>query len=349
MLKRLDGANVPTPSKPVRQRSAGPVTPTPAVASVPLLATYDAYAKTQGMTVGVRDEWRRVMVRLIDFLGHDDAARITPDDVLRWRNQLQEELTAKGTPRDPRTIRGKYISALKATLNWAVQERKLPSNAAATVVVRVPKKAKLRDRDFTAGEARAILTASMAPSGGRQSPEYVLARRWIPWLCAYTGARVNEFSQLRGEDVRQVDGIWTVRITPEAGSVKNNEARVVPLHSHLIEQGFIEFVAASGDGPLFYDPKRQRVAGEHNRHFKKVGERLAQWVRKDVGITDPALQPNHAWRNTFKTRAFAAGLQERIVDAIQGHAPSSVSQSYGSTSVVTMAGAIEQMPRFEVG
>ena len=57
-----------------------------------------------------------------------------------------------------------------------------------------------------------------------------------------TGARVNEFSQLRKKDVQQVDGIWTVRITPEAGTVKTNEARVVPLHEHLIQQGFLDMV-----------------------------------------------------------------------------------------------------------
>ena len=44
--------------------------------------------------------------------------------------------------------------------------------------------------------------------------------------------------QLRKQDVRQVDGLWVLRITPEAGSVKTNEAREVVLHPHLIAQGF---------------------------------------------------------------------------------------------------------------
>lgn len=29
------------------------------------------------------------------------------------------------------------------------------------------------------------------------------ARRWIPWLCCYSGARVTEIAQLRGSDVQQ--------------------------------------------------------------------------------------------------------------------------------------------------
>ena len=44
------------------------------------------------------------------------------------------------------------------------------------------------------------------------------------------------------------DGIHAVRITPEAGTVKGGKARVVPLHEHLIAQGFLKFVGGSGQG-----------------------------------------------------------------------------------------------------
>lgn len=76
-------------------------------------------------------------------------------------------------------------------------------------------------------------------------------------VCAYTGARVNEITQLRGEDVSEVNGIWTVHITPEAGSVKTGEARSVPLHPHLIELGLVEVLSGT-KGPIFYDPVRHR-------------------------------------------------------------------------------------------
>jgi integrase len=159
---------------------------------------------------------------------------------------------------------------------------------------------------------------------------------------------VNEFSQLRGQDVLEVEGVWCVRITPEAGTVKAKEARIVPLHQHIIDQGFLKVVKAGGDGPLFYDPEKQRVESEGNRHFKKVGERLASWVRENVGIKDPALQPNHAWRHTFKTLSYEAGIEERVVDAIQGHAPKTTGRTYGKVPVKAMADAIGKLPRFEV-
>ncbi len=75
---------------------------------------------------------------------------------------------------------------------------------------------------------------------------------------AYSGARVNEITQLRSEDIFELEGVTVMRITPDAGPVKAKVARIVPLHTHLVDQGFLEFVAAKGAGPLFYDPAKRR-------------------------------------------------------------------------------------------
>ena len=345
-LRRLGGDDVPTPLMPdlarpiVPQRSSNH--------RLPMLETFDAYAMAQGLTPGVRVEWRRYVSILIEFVGHDDAAQLTADKLRAWRDHLLNEPTRNGSPRKAVTVRDKYITPVRAMLAWAVEEQKLSVNVAADVTVRVPKEAKLRDLSFTDSEARAILTATLQPSNGRMSPSYVRALRWIPWLCAYTGARVNECTQLRGKDVQEIEGIWTVRITPEAGTVKGKEARVVPIHAHLIEQGFLAMARDNGPGPLFFDPTLQKVQADSNRHFKKVGERLAGWVRNEVGITDPALQPNHAWRHTFKSLSYDVGIEERVVDAIQAHAPKTTGRSYGRPSLKALAAAIAKLPRFDV-
>jgi len=344
-LKRLDGDDVPTMPPPARPSEGTSDLLRPKV-QVPLLATFDAYAAKQGLTPGVRDEWRRYVARLVEWLGHDDASLLTANDLRNWRDELVAETTRKGSLRDPVTVRDKYITSVRATLSWAVEEQLLDQNVARDVTVRIPKKAKVRDRSFTTEEAHSILAATLKEPTGRLSACHARARRWIPWLCAYTGARVNEFSQLRAEDVFEEGGIWAVRITPEAGSVKTNEARVVPLHPHLIEQGFPDVVAAINSGPLFYDPSAQRVERDGSRHFKKVGERLAQWVRMEVGVDDPHIKPNHAWRHTFKSMSYDAGIEERVADAIQGHAPKTTGRTYGSVSLAAKAEAIGRLPRF---
>jgi integrase len=88
-------------------------------------------------------------------------------------------------------------------------------------------------------------------------------------LCAYTGARVNEISQLRREDIFQVENLWCIRISPEAGTAKDAKERVVPLHPHLIEQGFAKFAQATKRGKLFYSLKRQRKTDRKKSDLKE--------------------------------------------------------------------------------
>ena len=348
ILKRLDGEDVPTPPMPEQPSRWRESTSGARKNAVPIMATYDTYALASGMTVRVRNEWRTSMQRLVDQVGHDDATKLTADDLRVWRNALQQETVRGGGLRSPVTVRNKYIRPVKAMLEWAVQEGKLATNVADKVTVTVPRAITLRQKDFTAEEAKAILAATLQPPPVRMTEGHRLARRWIPWLCAYSGARVGEFAQLRAEDVKEAGGIWYCNITPDAGTVKTGEAREVPLHAHLIEQGFLDIVKARGTGPLFYDPGQQRVASEGNRHIDKIGERLGQWVRNDVGITDRAIKPNHAWRHTFKTLAADVGIGERIADAIQGHAPNTVGGTYGTVSLKAKATAMAVFPRFEV-
>lgn len=141
-----------------------------------------------------------------------------------------------------------------------------------------------------------------------------------------------------------------LRVTPEAGTVKTKTARLVPIHPHVIEQGFLAEVERLPEGPIFYNPDNRRAPedAEENRHAKKVGERLASWVRKTVGITDPDIKPNHAWRHLFATLAEEAGIAERTYMAIQGHAPVNVGRKYGSTTAKAKWAAMERFPRFNI-
>ena len=102
-------------------------------------------------------------------------------------------------------------------------------------------------------------------------------------------------------------------------------------------------------GPIFYNRETVRNPTQHNRYYKKVGERLRDWVRFDVGISDPGVQPNHGWRHTFKTVATETGIPERVVDFLQGHAPRTVGQHYGTVSLPTLIAAINRFPRYDIG
>ncbi|MBR2270673.1 hypothetical protein [Sphingobium sp.] len=157
---------------------------------------------------------------------------------------------------------------------------------------------------------------------------------------------MGEIAQLRGCDFIQREG-GLIHITPEAGSTKSGSAGLVPLHADLIGQGVVEMARAHGDGPVFYNRSLGRGGGAANPYHKKVGERLARWVR-DLGVDDPHLQPNHAWRHLFKTLARRAGIDLEIRDVIQWHAPRSIGEQYGYWPIDVLAQAIEKMPRFGI-
>jgi hypothetical protein len=89
---------------------------------------------------------------------------------------------------------------------------------------------------------------------------------------------VNEITQLRAEDFRREMGVWVFKITPEAGSTKTGEARLVPIHEHLIDQGILDFVADK-HGPLFYNPIRGRGGSVAHPLYVRIGQKLAEWVR----------------------------------------------------------------------
>jgi integrase len=236
-----------------------------------LSAMFDDYASEAGLAPATVKAWKRQIATFTNFLGHDDASRINPKDVVRWKDALLSEEVAPGRKRSARTVRDTYLAVVKSTVRWGIENHRLVSDPTAGISVRVPKKARLREKGLTDDEAEKILLAALQIDTSGNPSTHILARRWVPWLCAYTGARVNEMTQLRREDVKQIEKVWCVRITPEAGKVKLNEARIVPLHAHLVEQGFIKFVRAAPDGPLFYDPLRHRGGKQGNPQLRRLG------------------------------------------------------------------------------
>jgi integrase len=247
-------------------------------------------------------------------------------------------------------VKKTYLNACKTVFGWALEHKLVSRNPFVDVKVTVTKRKRLRETQaFRPAEWRAVLTASLKFIDADSSD--AAARRWIPWLCAYTGARVGEIAQLRKQDVAKREGIPSILITPEAGAVKGGRARVVPLHEHLVAQGFLKFVSDHAEGPLFYSMARRRKREDNGKQKKppyaQVRQRLADWVRS-VGVDDRHVQPNHAWRHTFKQIADRAGITERTSDHITGHAHKSVGATYGAPTLEDMAQALKKFPRYAV-
>lgn len=80
--------------------------------------------------------------------------------------------------------------------------------------------------------------------------------------------------------------------------------------------------------------------------LQAVKNRVMEFVREVV--QDPNVAPNHGWRHLFKTLGYESGIQERVLDAICGHAPASQGQAYGGITLKTKADALTRFPMFDV-
>ena len=165
---------------------------------------------------------------------------MTRRDAIRWRDDLLKTLA-------PKTVRDSYLATARAAFAWAADNLDLVQNPFAGVKVRLAKRVMNREKGFHAEEALAILKASREYFGSaRETETMTAAKRWTPLLAAYTGARIGELTQLRAEDVRRDGSIDYIRITPEAGTVKSGLYRDVPLHPHIVEERFLDFVKSEG-------------------------------------------------------------------------------------------------------
>lgn len=139
-------------------------------------------------------------------------------------------------------------------------------------------------------------------------------------------------------------------LTPDAGTIKTRRPRIVPIHEHLIEQGFITFVHTVGKGPLFYnphevEPEADDLVKPRRSRAATTRAHLSTWVR-EVGVTDPEVKPNHAWRHTFKQTADRVGIPEKLHDEITGHVQASEGRKYGTPTIEDMAEALKKFPRY---
>lgn len=290
----------------------------------------------KGYSAATRKRFRPILDGLMASAKKSDLRAITNDDVQAWMDKILESGTVS-----PRSFSRNNLAAVKSFYNKLKGAKKVTENPAADVRVVLRKLDKGRKmRGFRDEEAIKILEASLLPPPPKLHKHYALARRWVPWLCAYTGARVNEITQARACDIQFVETYWCILITPEAGTQKTCEERLVPLHPHLIEQGFLTFARTKRDDqPLF---AAQSSKGK-TTPSELVGAHLAKWVR-NLGIKDIKVAPNHGWRHRFKTKA-RLFIGDARIDAIQGHAPATEGRKYGDFDPPILGPEIAKLPK----
>jgi integrase len=280
---------------------------------------------------------RRDVGKFAALIEHDDATRVLPEDLIRFK----EHLTDKGlsTP----TIK-RYLSAVKAPLAWAHRNRKIPINPGLGIVYEAKDDNTLKRRlGYTDDQARLILSAAR--------DETQPHRRWIPWLCAFTGTRLDEVAGRDVTDIERVGRYWVLNVR---FGKNNGSVRKIPLHRALIHEGFLDYVKSLPNrGPLFPSLTPDRFGRRAGTATKRIGDwlRKLQEEKKILLVEKPRFAPNHSWRHRFKSEARRVRMDEETHDALTGHRAGKVSRDYGEYYVDAVLGpAIETMlSPFDIG
>jgi len=304
-------------------------------------------AKTQNIKDKTVRDTRYHLDKFITFIGHNDARRVTKDDVRRWRDSL---ITSGKL--SPKTITDRYLSAVRSVLSHGVKEFDLQANVASGIRDNRASASPRGSKGYSEEQALTILKATSRGSAKALSEPHRRAIAWVPWIAAYTGLRVSEITQMLGKRFVENEGISYLLVTPEDGSTKSGKAWMVGVHQHLLEMGLKELMQSFGDKPVFYEPYPagiilSQVKGKHRA--LEAGMRVARWITDEVGIAAPLGRPNHAWRHLHTTQSRLCGMDKEARDFMMGSRSSTdAREGYGDWPPAVLDREINKLPKFNI-
>ncbi|ABG32580.1 integrase [Roseobacter denitrificans] len=171
--------------------------------------------------------------------------------------------------------------------------------------------------------------------------------KWGALLGLYTGARLREIAQLDVTDIRQEGDIWFIDINDDGPnkSLKTPAAkRRVPVHSDLIQLGFLDWVAAKPEGQRLFLSFSYNAKEGYGRN---LGRRFNNVLLPGLGMKEGGLV-FHSLRHTMVTRLAQAGVPEPLFQEIVGHERQGVAQQVYFKEGHTLVQKQEALEKFKV-
>lgn len=256
---------------------------------------------------------RSKMARLIAYLGHDNMAKVTRDDLETYFD-TKFPGAAVGTLRD-------HIIQTKALFAIAAEREKIDSNPAKRL--RYSKDNDNPGRPFQPSERNAI-----ARLAWQESDDETV--KWLWSLACIYGPRIAEFAEARLKDVVEEDGVPILfldrlhRKGAEKTLKTTDSKRWLPIHS-AVRAPFMARVERlrkkyGEDGPLFRD-----LRVYDGRRNKAASMRANAWLDAmveagKITIADADNKSFHSLRHTVSTMLKG----RKWADFITGHAAPNV-------------------------
>jgi integrase len=345
-----------------------------------VMEQFEVYAKANPNNVKIDTlNYSRKCVELFaeSLPTRTSAAAIDKKAVREWHDLLRElpvkaaeikefrglkirEIVAKnrrlGKPTISKQTQNKYLSALGSFCGWLARRGVIDFNPVDGMHDRIEKGGKVRS--YTSAELQRIFVSPIFTGflsddrdhepGNMQSDDW---RRWLPLLALYTGARLGELAQLLTDDVRQEHGHAFLVITKEGDAEKSTKTkgseRVIPLHTALIDLGFLDYHArmvTRGERRLFPEivpDARGQMSGRPSNWYRRYVSRL--------GIKEDRTVNFHSFRHGLADACRRAGYLDSEFGFVLGHADqkAKVTRGYGSIAEGTLARRAEIIRKVE--
>ncbi|MFK4523682.1 integrase [Bradyrhizobium japonicum] len=330
-----------------------------------LMELYDKF-KAERIGDARPDTWdqnRKIVKLFAEFVGESSHVSVlTRKSVRNWKQALarwpvkatdtkafqgmsfRKVIEANETIKKPAISQksvNKYLAALGSFARWLLQNEYIDDDVMSGMYLSIDKRRKNRF-PFTEQQLQTIFNSPLFGTclgDDAESKDGNVAirdwRYWIPLIAIYSGARLGELCQLLTADVRQLHGVWIFHITEvgdedEEGGAKSTKTsgsmRVVPVHSRLIELGFIDYhasVVARGEQRLFSEVARDKrgyfgdASKFFNGYFKAVGVKVDRRVNF------------HSFRHNVTDAFRAAGYLDEQHGVLLGHTKASTTGRYG--------------------
>lgn len=337
----------------VDPQRVSPLHPTSTLDKSPIVETYladivDKWALEQTPDIRTIHHTKRILLKFDELAGKMPIRKITKLDIVGFKDKLRESgYTIPNT--------NQYLSIVRVILNFAVKQGVIDNNVSNGVSIKDNRAAKELRISFDTQSlvkifSSPIYTSGERPIGGRGEASY-----WLPLLAIFTGARLNELCQLTVDDIyieQYQDSsdlkvnAWVIHIRDDAEGQRlktSGSRRRVPVHSVLIELGFIKYIKSIQSGRIFPLLKPDNSFGSISSNWSKwFGKRL----RDTLNIQDKRMV-FHSFRHTFKDYARNAGIATEIHDAITGHSSGNVSGNYGADNY-PLRPLVEAMDKYKI-
>lgn len=277
------------------------------------------------------DHWPHIRA-FVDLIGDKPLSSVTADDAERFQQHI---LTAN--PDESARNKDKRLTRAGALFRWAKDKRTWGVADDFGSLFRFP--GDIPKNSYVKFEP-SDLAALFGSEDYRRHRFNTPSEYWLPLLGLFTGARLNELCQLTVTDIGAHDGVKTISILDgETGKRLKTSAsrRIIPVHSKLIELGFLDYVAKIPCGRIF--PELPEDPNRPGNFGAKATELFTAYRRScRVGaLNGRSNKTFHSFRSTLISALRKANVPKERRTRLAGHDYDDVhDKNYDGGDVLTM-------------